>query len=227
MPWTWAERFDTLPCALEPKERKILARLRLSDQTVGHLCKTFRGLPYQRHLQKTGRIPVLGGRDLARWHIRSHAGYLPTKHGQELALFQQPKLVFQNIIAHIGRPVPHIRLIGAFDDIGTVTLDTVNNLVSREAAVDLWGMLALLHSDLVNWFVHAVVYNKAIRTMHFDQYFLNKIPLPPDADELLAVLAPLARKATRLVAQKAAADAVLRAINSTVNDAYGVVDMAK
>ena len=60
----------------------------------------------------------------------------------------------------------------------------------------------VLHSDLINWFVYTVVYSKAIRTMHFDQYFLDKIPLPPDSGKLLAELSPLARQATRLAAKQ-------------------------
>jgi hypothetical protein len=104
----------------------------------------------------------------------------------------QPKLLFQNIIAHIERPEPHVRLIGTLDQQGAVTLDTVNNLVVRTAGVNLKAVLALLHSDTVNWLVYSVVYNRAIRTMHFDQYFLNKIPLPVEWDHVAPRLADLA-----------------------------------
>jgi len=111
--------------------------------------------------------------------------------------FKQHKLVFQNIVAHIANPAPHIRLIGAFDAAGLVTLDTVNNLVPRTSDVDLWAMLALLHSRAVNWFVYAIVYNKAIRTMHFDQYFLDKIPLPRRFEAIAPRLADQSRRATQ------------------------------
>jgi hypothetical protein len=87
-----------------------------------------------------------------------------------------------------------------------VTLDTVNNLVPMDPTLDLFGLLGLLHSDFVNWFVYSVIYNKAIRTMHFDQYFLNKIPLPDGFASLLGQLAPLAQKccnATQTIASLA------------------------
>ncbi|HEV7225620.1 MAG TPA: TaqI-like C-terminal specificity domain-containing protein, partial [Pirellulales bacterium] len=99
---------------------------------------------------------------------------------------------FQNIIAHAVRPRPHILLIGAYDARQTITLDTVNNLVATDARVNLQGLCGLLHSRLVNWLVYSLIYNKAIRTMHFDQYFLNKIPLPLDWPGLLGRLAPAA-----------------------------------
>ena len=68
------------------------------------------------------------------------------------------------------------------------------------------------------WFVYSVIYNKAIRTMHFDQYFLNKIPLPPDHRELLGKLTPLA------IAAEAEDHEAIGAIDALVNAAYGVPD---
>ena len=183
--WRLADRFQTLPCALESAELDRLARLEFAEATIGDVCRTFRGIPAQRQLAPNGETPVIGGRDLARWRIRGASGYLQSSEDFDLAAFACEKLVFQNIIAHAARPQPHVKLIGAYDALGTVTLDTVNNLTATDARVDLRGLCALLHSSLVNWLVYSLVYNKAIRTMHFDQYFLNKIPLPPHWPELL------------------------------------------
>lgn len=192
MSWRLADRFQTLPCALESAELERLARLEFADVAIGDVCRTFRGIPAQRRLAPSGETPVIGGRDLARWRIRSASGYLPSSDEFDLAAFACEKLVFQNIIAHAARPQPHVKLIGAYDARGTVTLDTVNNLTATDARVNLRGLCALLHSGLVNWLVYGLVYNKAIRTMHFDQYFLNKIPLPPRWPELLERLAAAA-----------------------------------
>jgi hypothetical protein len=181
-----------------------LEKMQLSERAIGDVCRTFRGLPAQRRLAAAGAIPVLAGRDLERWRLRSYAGFLPAGQGAyDLSRFQKNKLVFQNIIAHVANPRPHLRLIGAFDGGCTATLDTVNNLVARDAGVDLYAILALLHSRLINWFVYAVVYNKAIRTMHFDQYFLNKIPLPADFDGVQRELGKLGRICTEQAAEMA------------------------
>jgi hypothetical protein len=211
--WRWAKRFGTLPCALDRGELRLLDELQWDDVTVGELVKTWRGLPLQRRLAPKGDLPVVGGRDLQRWSIRSASGYLSTADAAvHREAFRLPKLLFQNIIAHVNRPQPHILLIGAHDTQGTITLDTVNNLTPRAPGLPLEGLLALLHSRLINWFVYSVVYNKAIRTMHFDQYFLNKIPLPPKYEKLLAHLAALAT----VVAPD------LGAIDRAVDAAYGL-----
>lgn len=206
--WRWADRFGTLPCALDAADLSRLDQLQLADTTVGDLAKTWRGLPLQRRLQDVGEIPVLGGRDVARWRTRGASGYVAAEELAKLIEpFQRTKLLFQNIIAHVANPTPHILLIGAYDDAGSVTLDTVNNLTPREPGLPLEGLLALLHSRLVNWFVYSVIYNKAIRTMHFDQYFLNKVPLPLGYEALLPRLAELAQAAQRNELQIAGAGA--------------------
>ncbi|MBX3412643.1 MAG: hypothetical protein KF708_08145 [Pirellulales bacterium] len=219
-----SRRAGAILCSLRPAERRLLAHLERSELSLGDLCRTFRGLPLQRQLQEKGRVPVLGGRDLARWRTRSVSGYLPEQAAFDDIPFGQEKLLFQNIIAHVMRPRPHIRLIGAFDGAGQVTLDTVNNLVAREEGLDLRAVLALLHSRLVNWYVYAVVYNKAIRTMHFDQYFLNKIPLPARWNEVQPQLAEFPFDAARAVqaADERARMAVERRIERLVERAYGV-----
>jgi hypothetical protein len=189
----WAQRFDTLPCALTDREQQLLEAARIDRLTVGDICKTFRGLGLQREISNVGQIPIVGGRDLERWRIRSFSGYLAEIGPDQLAKFQRPKLLFQNIIAHVVNPDPHVMLIGSYDTNCTITLDTVNNIIARSPETDLLAVLALLHSQFANWFVFAVIYNKAIRTMHFDQYFLNKLPLPPHFAELQDTLATSAR----------------------------------
>ena len=78
IPWTWADQFQTFPCELSAEERTLLQALASSPITIGQLCKSFRGLPLQRALGKRGYMPVVGGRDLTRWQIRSVFG-LPAR----------------------------------------------------------------------------------------------------------------------------------------------------
>lgn len=192
-----AARLDTLPAGPSAADWSRLECLRCDERSFGDLCRTFRGLAAQRELVATGEVPVVGGRDLLRFGLRSTSGYLPAAN-VPVEHTSGPRLLFQNIVAHITRPRPHIRLIGTFQADPIATLDTVNNVVPRSADVDLWAVLALLHSRLVNWYVYTFVYNRAVRTMHFDQCFLDKIPLPARLDEHVAELGDAARRATSL-----------------------------
>ena len=199
-----ASRLDTLPAGPSAADWSRFAQLRRDEQTFGDICRTFRGLPAQRDLLVTGEVPVVGGRDLMPFALRSTSGYLPVG-GVPAEHTAGPRLLFQNIVAHITRPRPHIRLIGAYEAGPVATLDTVNNVVPRGPGVDLWVVLALLHSRLVNWYVYTFVYNRAVRTMHFDQCFLDKIPLPERLVEHSTALADSARRATELTQAACAA----------------------
>jgi hypothetical protein len=229
MPWALAERFKSLPCALEAQEIRWLRSLKLAKAFVGDIYKTFRGLPAQGKMRDQGTIPVIGGRDLERWRVRSCSGFLSDEQQSfDLSQFQREKLVFQNIIAHVSKPNPHIVLIGAHDSDYTVTLDTVNNLIATHSKANLHGLLGLLHSRFINWFVYSVIYNKAIRTMHFDQYFLDKIPLPEDFEELLGQLAPLAARCCRAAERIATlTQSMVETLRETTNIGLSMRDAAK
>ncbi|MBX9790453.1 MAG: N-6 DNA methylase [Pirellulales bacterium] len=192
-----AARLDILPVGTRARDWRRFERLRCGSLTIGDICKTARGLPAQSKLRREGNIPVLGGRDLVPFGWRSTTGFLAAADVPP-ELVNRPRLLFQNIVAHVRRPRPHLRLIGTWHAGGVATLDTVNNLVARRGDVDLWAMLALLHSKLVNWYVYTFVYNRAVRTMHFDQCFLDKIPLPAHLDEHATALAAAARRATAI-----------------------------
>jgi len=214
-----ALRYDTLPTALDAAAQRLLSTLHSDGRMLGDICTTFRGLPLQRRLAAEGDRPVVGGRDLERYAVRSVSGYAMTDTIDRPERFERPKLVFQNIVAHIQRPTPHIRLIGAYDDSGLVTLDTVNNLVPAANNVELLAVLALLHSQFANWFMLHVIYNGAIRTMHFDHYFMRKLPLPAGWDRLQAPLAAAARTCIELPERREASQ---RSIDEMVARAYGV-----
>jgi hypothetical protein len=124
---------------------------------------------------------VLGGKALGRFEIREN--YVEAAGAEILlepgiARLQAPKIVAQNIVAHITRPVPHLRIIAAFDPLGTITLDTVNNIYITDSNIPWEAVLALLNSKLASWFAHRFIYNQAIRTMHFDGEYAGRLPWP-------------------------------------------------
>ena len=92
---------------------------------------------------------------------------------------RQRKIVSQNIVAHIGQPVPHIRIIAALDSQSLLNLDTVNNTISLDPEWPLEVLVALLNCKVYSWYMYRFVYNQAIRTMHFDSPYVSQLPLPP------------------------------------------------
>jgi len=211
----------TLPTGLTRDDQIVLtAMLRSGNDTLGSVCTTQRGTGLQRYLAVEGDIPVLAGRDIADFEVRRPARFLAKQvlKEKQVRLTQPPQAVFQNIVAHITRPCDHIRLIGCVVSDIYACVDTVNLVTPTTSELSPWAVAAFLSSDLINWFVYVCIYNRAVRTMHFDGYFLRKIPLPrncafPELDTIGRALS-LDRKSEQL----------WRELNHIIYKSFGVPD---
>ena len=123
----------------------------------------------------------LRGRDIKRYHIDSQPKYVRLKDLKEkksilLDRYFRPKIVMQDIVAHIKHPTPHIKLMAAIDDSKSwVNMNTVTNITCLE--YDLEYLCGILNSRLMSWYVHNFIYNRATRTMHFRLGYAENIPI--------------------------------------------------
>ncbi len=175
------EKFDVWFISPESALLEILERVQDSPQrwlSLGKILSTQRGKGLQRIMKKQGEIPVIAGKDIAPYTLKSVSGFLTQDQMDALGLFESPKAVFQNIVAYISRPRPHIKIIGAVDYSGAVCLDTVNIVRCPTNAFSPESIVSILSSKLINWLAHRVVFGFAQRTMHFDQFALDRIFIP-------------------------------------------------
>ena len=74
--------------------------------------------------------------------------------------------------------MPRIVIMAAMDSQGKVfSVDTVNNTVLTSNEYDLRYILAMMNCRFNSWFAYKFIYCSAIRTMHFDNYYVGKIPI--------------------------------------------------
>ena len=178
----YAERLKVLITGVNQAETQLAERLMSSGLRFGDVTETFRGFGWQSYATLEGEEPLLAGKDLSRYGINPNLRLSPELPPNEVARIKrlrQKKIVSQNIVAHIGQPVPHIRIIAALDSQGLINLDTVNNTLSLDKEWPLEVLVALLNSKVYSWFMYRFVYNQAIRTMHFDSPYVSQLPLPP------------------------------------------------
>lgn len=196
-------QLGTLPTGLDADDERLLGHL--EDRTgarLGEVVRTVRGGAAQpwatpaadeRHPGAGGRAagngaaapasrhePVVGGRDLAPLRPATPSRVLDASAcpPERVRRAAAPQAAFQNIVAHRTRPADHACLIGTVLTEPLACLDTVNLLVPRTPGVSPWGLAGLLLSDLSSWFVYVACYNRAVRTMHFDNVALARVPLP-------------------------------------------------
>ncbi|MCL4218258.1 MAG: hypothetical protein KJ052_14820, partial [Candidatus Hydrogenedentes bacterium] len=204
-------------------------KMKNSNDSLADLVTCFRGFPIQRAINERGHYPVIGGTNVKRYGIEGVKGFLTKSEyaslGQKIDKIAQPKLMAQNLVAHIQNPTPHIQIIATFDESGKImNLDTVTNIVPEAQKVCPKFLLALLNSTLVSWYAYKFIFCSAIRTMHLDKYYVGKIPIPAVLPEQQI---PVQRLVERILSAKqhdAQADtsALEREIDQLVYGLYGL-----
>ena len=151
-----------------------------------------------------GNYPCVKGIDIERYGLKPDIRYL--KHGtakRHIDDYQHEKLIAQEIIAHIQNPQPHILVTIFFDDGKRLFNDTCVEIQSPGGKLDLKFVMAYFHSTFANWYAYNFVYNRAIRTMHFINYYVTQIAIPKSAVEDQSKQKPFIKLVDRILAAKA------------------------
>jgi hypothetical protein len=92
---------------------------------------------------------------------------------------EAPKVMAQNIIAHVQNPYDHLVIASVYDPVESYNFETVTNiLLPEDSDLSLPALSVLFNTQFVNWFVYYSIFNRAIRDMHLDSYFLERVVLP-------------------------------------------------
>ncbi|MBE7545921.1 MAG: class I SAM-dependent DNA methyltransferase [Planctomycetia bacterium] len=170
-------------CDVSPEELNIGNNLKIDCVYMKDISETKRGVGLQKYLSNDGDHPVIGGKNIFRYGCNGVKGYLSKEilksNRNKLAFMQRPKIISQDLVAHIQNPIPRIMITSFYDGTGKIIgLDTVQNTIITDSNYDHKYILALLNSTFVSWYTYKFIYCAAIRTMHFDNYYVGKIPIP-------------------------------------------------
>lgn len=176
-------RFQAWVCDVSLDEMELGLKVSKIGTYMKNISTTTRGFPIQKELRSRGELPVIGGKNISRYGIKGEKGFINKKDidpsNKKLSYLLQPKIVSQNIVAHIQNPFPHIMIATFPDEEGRLlSVDTVNNTVLNSSTYTPTFISAVLNSKLINWYVYKFIYCSAIRTMHFDETYVGKIPIP-------------------------------------------------
>ena len=175
------DMIGTLPTSINKIELEIFHKILKTSFQMGQITNTFCGLPYQSKLKQTGKHPMIGGKEIARYKIKGIKGFFTNEFYKSIkektALYEQPKIITQDIVAHVKNPEERVILMSTFDDSHMIPANTLNCTVLENSDYDLKALLAILNSELISWYSYNFIFNKAIRTMHFYEFFISKIPI--------------------------------------------------
>jgi len=175
-----AKELDIIPCHLDNTKIGIYEKIKKDSVPLSEISRTFRGLPWQQRVSDKG-VPIVRGRDIGRYCIKTLDTLIKLSKSDEndknVTILRQLKIISQNIVAHVMNPNDHIIIMATLDTEGLLTLDTCMNTILTSQKYSSQYVLALLNSKLASWFYYWFIYNRAIRTMHFDSYYIGKLPV--------------------------------------------------
>ncbi|NLK63414.1 MAG: hypothetical protein GX287_08205 [Fusobacteria bacterium] len=164
------------------KEEEINIAIKILNSSVylKDIATNTRGETLQKYISNTGKYKIIGGKEIDRYKIRGVKGYIDEKFiKSEKSKIKDNSLLTQNIIAHITKPIEHIKIICCIPkNLNYVILDTINQIIIYNKNYKKEFLWAILNSKLINWYTYIFIFAKAIRTMHFDNSVTNRLPIP-------------------------------------------------
>ena len=184
----------SFPISIDEMDMQIFTKMVSDSINFGDITETFRGFPLQSRLSDTRQEsfePTLRGDDIKRFSNNDPSNFLSSVNLVEKPKYHKiknPKLITQRIVAHIENPIDHIAIMSTIDFNGYLNVDTVENTVLTDDEYDYHYLLGLLNSRLIGWYIYKFVFCDAIRTMDFDEYYVNKICLKSISDASSAII---------------------------------------
>jgi hypothetical protein len=177
-----ADKLGILPIYINEDKLKILEKMLKDSILLGHISETQRGLPFQRKISNNEKgIEIVRGSNIGKYIIYKPLDrVLLTReelNSKRIKKLLRPKIISQNIVAHVMKPFDRIIIMATYDTQGLLTLDTVMNTFLTNSLYPYEYILGILNSRLAEWFYYWFVYNRAVRTMHFDESYLGRLPI--------------------------------------------------
>lgn len=183
----FAAEVGTLPVSLAEADRRVATWLTNAGlPSVGERDVEIGRGASRRHASDETDLPVsYNGKQVQRYFTRVPVDRIDPSAITDATRdrVERPKVVAQNIIAHVTRPYDHLKIAAAYDPVGVYDFETVTNVVVEETPPSPPSLAVLLNSPFVNWFVYTLVFNRAVRDMHLDAPFLRRVPLPARLSE--------------------------------------------
>ncbi|MGI0141708.1 MAG: N-6 DNA methylase [Candidatus Micrarchaeales archaeon] len=148
----------------------------ISESPRGLAIQKFKYLFTQKPTSTTDKR-VLSGDDIKKYGLKKES-YFPSEREEFKKLEKRikelgcEKILVQNIVAQTGN---HLVIIATLDDSNSIDLDTVNNIILNNTALNYKYVLGFLNSKLAEYYAFNFIFNRAVRTMHFES--IRKLPI--------------------------------------------------
>lgn len=217
--------------------RAIIDKIWEKSVPLGSLAEIWNGLSLQGRFTFSDKpdleydLPCLRGKDIQRYHLLQNMQYIKTKdtaiYNLPVEIYQKPRIIVQDIIAHIHNPMPHVKLTATIDRSESwLNVNTVTNMASSQYPLEY--LCGILNSRLISWYAYDFIYNRSIRTMHFRRGYADHIPVRRIDADVCPVCDLLIEHVNRIMtlhskgSEEDEIDEVDRKIDELIYQLYGI-----
>jgi hypothetical protein len=163
---------------------ELASKLEKYSVRLGDICRVWSGIGgITEYLTKdTTKELIMKGASLKRYGYTEDLYYIDSSipNASDMAEHKAKRVICQDIVAHIKSPMDHIEIMATVADTGLLTQETVINFsIPEDSGYGVLFLLTLINSKLASWYAYNLIFNKAIRTMHFRPNYADYTPVRP------------------------------------------------
>ena len=205
---------------------KISNKISLSGKTLGYYCKDIiEGIVAKKSLiseiKNLGCVSLLVGKNVRRYGLKGNPKYLLWDKSQihrtrpDYLWELEEKIIIQRIS---GGDYP---IVAALDNNKYRTFASINNIVLKDEYKDLYKLIvALLNSNVINWYYANNFSNKSTLTVNISKTYLEMLPIPNVSNPICQIVTNLVEKIQRLPQESTDFEAINLKINSLIYQLY-------
>ena len=173
---SFLEKRNIVPIWISNEIIPLIQKIENDSVKLSSISKNKRGVPlastdkkYLSDKKQPKSLKILRGKDIGRYKIKPVQKYLlpNSKWDDYVKTHTSPKIIVQNLA---------YRIVATCDE-DHMVLDTVNTLILNNEDFDHKYILAILNSQLMNFYFRYMISNKAELNIHLDAPYLGELPI--------------------------------------------------
>lgn len=209
---------------------KISNKICEANKTLGYYCKDIiEGIVAKKSLigetMDYGCVPLLGGKNIRRYGLKGGPKYLLWDKSQihrtrpDYLWELDEKIIIQRIS---GGDNP---IVAALDNRKYKTFASINNIVLKDEYRKLYKLIvALLNSNIINWYYANNFSNKSKLTVNISKTYLEMIPIPDVDHPICQIVMNLVEKIQTLSPDSRDFDTLNMEINRLIYQLYSLTN---
>jgi len=166
------------------RERRVIEEIgEICGATLGGSVIIEKGIRVRRFRSEEGILKGVFPENLTTYRVSGPLEKLSLKKAGEKVVRKAdflavPKVLVLRRAEYSEIPSPHLKVIGAVDEEGSIPSDGLIALIPRNDSLDLHALAGWINSILFGWILHRLSFNSVSKSTQLSEFYLKDLPLP-------------------------------------------------